>query len=567
MSVGPDDDLSARDLYYIRASGPSADAPRLVVKHDDAFLVADRHGDCPDLPQQSEFGFYVGGTRFLRKLALTVHGQYPLLLNAAVANDGRQIAADLTNPDLCHGDTVVLPARTFRLARTIAVQSTTLSHRLAIESFSSERHELALSWRFAADFVDVFEVRGLVRERRGDLLPPVVTEDSVRLSYRGLDGVIRLTTLRFDPRPAELAAGVARYRIPLAPKGQAEIGISVEALDRADVPPPVHSRRTVRSERTAEPTASIHTAHEQMNAWVARASHDLAMLTTDTADGPIAYAGIPWYVAPFGRDSLITALQALPFDPALARGTLRFLARHQATENDDFTDQEPGKILHEYRQGEMAACREIAFVPYYGSVDATPLFLMLLTEYLRWTDDAELARELWPAVERALGWLREPGERGDQYLTYARRSPRGLANQGWKDSQDAIMHADGTSAIGPIALVEAQGYKIAALRGGAEVAEILGRSDLAGVLAGSAARLSERFERDYWLEKEGFYALALDGEGQPCRVISSNPGHALWTRTIAPERAAAVAVRLTAPEVFSGGACGRSPPARSATTP
>jgi glycogen debranching enzyme len=261
-------------------------------------------------------------------------------------------------------------------------------------------------------------------------------------------------------------------------------------------------------------------------------------------------------VAPFGRDSLITALQHLPFDQELARGTLRFLAAHQGRQDDAFTDQQPGKILHEYRRGEMAACREIVFVPYYGSVDATPLFLMLATEYLRWTGDRALGEELWPAIESALGWLGfgPDGEGAPEspYVSYEARSARGLVNQGWKDSHDAIMHDDGTAATGPIALVEVQGYKFAALRGAGEIAEMLGRADVAGRLRAAADALRERFARDYWMADRDFPALALDGDGAACRVISSNPAHCLWTGLAPGEYGARIASRLMAPDVFSG---------------
>jgi glycogen debranching enzyme len=550
MIAGPGDDLTARDTYYIRAAGPAAGEPRLVLKHDEAFLVSDRHGDFPDLPG-SDFGFYTGGTRYLRTLELVVHGQRPLLLNAAVSDDGRQVAVDLTNPDLCHGDIVVLAGRTFRIARTVLLQADTLTHRLAIENFGREAHELVLGWRFANDFADVFEVRGLIRERRGEFLPPVLHKSSLRLSYRGLDDVVRATAMRFDPPPERLTAESARFRLALPAHGRAEVGLIAQALERGDDAVSPRPRLRARRSRT-EPEPVVHTAHEQMNTWVARACHDLRMLSTETPDGQIAYAGIPWFVAPFGRDSLITALQVLPFEPALARGTLRFLAHHQGTRDDPFTDQEPGKILHEYRRGEMAARREIAFVPYYGSVDATPLFVMLVAQYLRWTDDRQFALEIWPAVERALRWLGGPDGATDRYLTYACRSALGLVNQGWKDSQDAIMHASGEPAQGPIALVEAQGYKYAALRGGAEIAAAVERDDVARPLGAAADQLYERFQRDYWMEEEGFYALALDGGGAPCRVISSNPAHCLWTGMIAPGHARAVADRLLSRPMSSG---------------
>lgn len=540
-----DDEEGARDPYYIRTSAATSDIQRLVVKCDEAFFVADHHGDFPDLPE-SEFGFYVGGTRFLRSLELVVHGQRPLHLNAAVSDGGRHVAVDLTNPDLCHGEIVLLKGRLVHLARRLVLAPAGLTEILSVESFSPEPHELVMTWHYVADFADVFEVRGMIRERRGELLPSVVKGPSARLSYRGLDGVVRTSTLSFDPPPEKVTASFARHRVVIAPGEAIELRLTITAAEGDEATAPA---ACASAPSAAEPARRVRvvTASASFDEWVARAWSDLRMLTTETPHGRIAYAGIPWFVAPFGRDSIITALQHLPFDPDLARGTLRFLAAFQGREDDEFTDQNPGKILHEYRRGEMAACREIVFIPYYGSVDATPLFLMLVAEYLRWTDDRRLLAELEPAIQAALGWIER-----SQYVTYASRSARGLVNQGWKDSHDAIMHEDGHAAAGPITLVEVQGYKYAALRGAAEIAEGLGRLSSARDLRASAERLREKVLHDFWMEDEGFCALALDGEGAPCRVISSNPAHALWTGLIPPDRAGRIAKRLLGRDLFSG---------------
>jgi glycogen debranching enzyme len=284
---------------------------------------------------------------------------------------------------------------------------------------------------------------------------------------------------------------------------------------------------------------------------VERSRRDLHLLLTQTPDGFVPYAGIPWYVAPFGRDAIITALQVLPFEPAIAAGTLRFLARHVGRVDEAFTEQEPGRIMHELRRGEMANCREIPFIPYYGTVDASPLFLVLLAEYWKWTADLAFARELWPTAERVLGWMLQAADAHGGYLAYARRSPRGLVNQGWKDSHDAIMHADGRLAESPIALAEVQGYQYAALLAAAELAEALGVGG-GGGLQERARRLHDRFEADFWLPDEAYYALALDRDRRPCRVIASNAGHLLWTRIVSASRANIVARRLMADDMFSG---------------
>jgi glycogen debranching enzyme len=543
------DDLTVGDRYYILASSVAADLPRVVLKHDGAFLVADRRGDFPRLPR-SEFGFYVDDTRFLHALELRLAGERPILLNAAVAEDAEQVTVELTNGDLRRDERLVLRGRSIRVARRLGIGARELRQSVTLENFSGEPQEFELGWEFAADFADVFEVRGVTRDRRGTALPPECEHAGVRLGYRGLDGVVRTTRIAFSPAPVAVTPGSARYRLTFPPGGRVELSMTIAAEGAAGAPSGTRRRRARPAPLGA---ATLETSHQSMNRWLARARADVRMLLTDTSDGPVPYAGIPWFVAPFGRDSEIAALQVLPFEPEIARGTLRFLARYQGRTHDDFTDQEPGKILHEYRRGEMAACREIVFIPYYGSVDATPLFIILLAEYLRWTGDEDLVRALWPAFERALGWIRgNDGRHGDAFLTYIRRSPRGLDNQGWKDAQDAVMHDSGALAPPPIALVEVQAYKHAALLGAAEIAATVGRGELAGPLRHEARQLAERFEREFWLEPEAFYALALDGHGQPCRVITSNPGHCLWTGLARPSRAGAVVKRLMATDVFSG---------------
>jgi glycogen debranching enzyme len=553
----PSDDVLIGEHYYILASSVAADLPKLVLKHDDAFLVADRRGDFPNLP--GEFGFFVGDTRFLSLLELRLHGLRGIALNAGVSSDALEAAIDLTNPDVALRPHVVLPGRSMRLARRLTICGPQLHHWLALESFVHERHDLDLTLGFAADFVDVFEVRGHPRPRRGEMLPRRAEAHTVRLGYHGLDGVVRSTTLVFDPPPTQLDETAATYRLTLTPGDRVEMALTVTAtLDSTPAPRVMTyfdavGRRRAPVERLGQEAARIRTNHDLFDHWLSRSRQDLHLLLTETPDGFVPYAGIPWYVAPFGRDALITAFQLLPFEPEIARGTLRYLARLQGTVDDAFTDQEPGKILHEYRRGEMAACREIPFVPYFGTADATPLFVMLAAEHLRWSADVDFAREIWPAVERALDWMRRAAEaHGHGFLAYARRSPLGLPNQGWKDSHDSVMHADGRLAEPPIALAEVQGYYYAALLGAATMAEALGRERVAPALRTRARRLQERFEARFWLPDEAFYALALDGAGEPCRVISSNPGHLLWTRIASDSRGQIVGRRLMEDDMFTG---------------
>lgn len=547
------DEIRADD-FHIQASPQAAAIQKLVLKHGESFLVSDRRGDFP-AHFEGELGFYHAGTRHLRWLELRLAGERPLLLNAEIAPDNDRIHIGLTNADVHGPDGVAIPRDVIYLERHIAVIEGHLLQGIAIASFHDRPHEVTLELIFAADFRDVFEVRGTQRARRGQLLGEERDGRRVRAAYRGLDDVVRLTTLAFDPPPMIVASSRAVYRLRLTPGETVRLHVAVSAGSGDDAPRVDDAVPRLRASagRLQARAARISTDHEVFNALIARSLMDLTMLLTETAQGLVPYAGVPWYVAPFGRDSAITALQLLPYQPEVAAGTLRFLAAWQGRARDDFKDEEPGKILHEYRRGEMAACREIPFVPYYGSVDATPLFVVLLAEYVRWTGDLALARALWPAVQAALTWMREHGDRdGDGYLEYVTRSPLGLANQGWKDSPDAVMHADGSLAPPPIALVEAQGYAYAAWHGAGELARLLGEAGDAARCRTAADRLRAAFNQDFWLEHDGIYALALDGAKRPCAVMASNVGQALWAGIVDEARAAAVAKRLMAPDMFSG---------------
>jgi glycogen debranching enzyme len=424
--------------------------------------------------------------------------------------------------------------------------------------------------RFAADFADIFEVRGLDRERRGRLLPPVVEQGRLVLAYEGLDGRLRRTTVALDPAPTALSAGEATYDVEIPAQGattlrwtvlcdetpstatQARLGVSATrgnglqyeaAAEQAIV--------ALRSARQSEP--ELLTSNEQFNTWWSRSLADLHILQTATAEGPYPYAGVPWFSTPFGRDGILTALACLWLSPAVARGVLGYLAATQADEDDPERDAQPGKILHETRGGEMAALGEVPFARYYGSVDSTPLFVMLAGAYYACTGDLPFIRKLWPHVERALNWIDEYGDSdGDGFVDYARRSPRGLVQQGWKDSQDSVFHSDGTLAEGPIALCEVQAYVYRARADAARLADILGFAERARELEGRAQRLREQFDAAFWCEELGLYALALDGAKRPCRVRSSNAGHCLFAGIATHERAQQVADTLLSEPLFSG---------------
>lgn len=542
--------------FYIPATSSLEERRPRTLKHGDTFAVFDHNGDILSGPGSPE-GLFHRDTRHLAHLDLRLSGTRPMLLSSTLREDNDALACDLTNPDLFEAGRLVVERDIIHVRRLTFLWNGTCHERLVVRNFSGSRQKLRLELRFAADFADVFEVRGMTRPRRGALAPPQVGGDTVLFSYDGLDGIRRTTRLRFDPAPDTLSAGNARFNLDLDPHGSIVIGLDAGCQGREPERPARAAFMTCLREarrrlgQARKRAASIGCSNSIFDEAARRSMADLAMLTTDTPTGPYPYAGIPWFSTAFGRDALITAHEVLWLDPALALGVLRFLAANQATVEDAATDAEPGKILHEARAGEMAELGEVPFKRYYGSVDSTPLFVMLAGAYLERTGEVEALRALWPHIEAALGWLDRHRD-ADGFISYDRRSKDGLANQGWKDSHDSVFHQDGRLAKGPIALVEVQGYAFAARRAAAAIAHRLGDVARSNALDEQADHLRRRFEDAFWSEELGTYVLALDGERRPCRVRASNAGHTLFTGIASSDRAARVVERLMDAASFSG---------------
>lgn len=549
--------ISVQDPFYIIAPSPLADIHEHVLKDGESFAVFDRYGDILTTGMGDE-GLFHEGTRFLSSLLLDLEGHRPLLLSSAVGEDNGLLTVDLTNPDIYDGDQLCIPKGTLHLFRLRFLWEGACYERLRIRNYGVAAIQTRVCLHYRADFVDVFEVRGSKRPRRGELLKPRASGGTVTLGYRGLDAVERYTRLSIQPKPQTLTPTDACFEVKLEPHGERDYFITTHC----HVGRPAGRVKSYRAaaaaqsrsvRRARERFCTIHTSNEQFNDWLRRSIADLQMMTTATPYGPYPYAGVPWFSTVFGRDGILTALECLWVNPELARGVMSYLAATQADAIDAERDAEPGKILHETRHGEMAALGEIPFGRYYGSVDSTPLFVLLAGAYYECTGDRDFVAKIWPNILRALEWVDTYGDQDrDGFVEYHRRSATGLAQQGWKDSHDSVFHADGTSAEGPIALAEVQGYVFAAKRYAAELASVLGHEELATKLAVQTNELREAFERRFWCEDLGVYALALDGNKQPCRLVTSNAGQCLFSRIANPRRAQRIADRLLEDDSFSG---------------
>ncbi len=559
-SSSPDKiDATAEAPFYIASTGPSA-RPRRILKHGDTFAVFDSHGDMGALAGGPD-GLFDHDTRHLSRLELLINGMQPLLLGSSVADDNLTLTAHLTNPDIFYDGHIALRRNSLYIVRTAYLWKGTANQRIALGNHSHAPIDFTFVLTFGADFADLFEVRGETRERRGHLQEVVRSEGDVAFAYTGLDGTERRTNIGFEPSPNQLLASAATYHIKLKAGEIRCVFMSAECLSAQPAERVGFLKGLVAAKRdrslVSQYAGSMETSNVVLNEALCRAMADLRMLITQTAEGLYPYAGIPWYSTTFGRDGLLTALQMLWCDPLIARGVLRRLAAYQATTRDAIGDAEPGKILHEMRSGEMAALKEVPFGLYYGAVDSTPLFVILVGHYVERTDDEVMLRELWPAVEKALDWMDASGDPdGDGFLEYNGKAGQGLGhglrNQGWKDSFDAVFHADGELAQGPIALCEVQGYAYAARRSAAQCARRLGQHDAATRLDRAADNLAAQFEEAFWCEDIGLYAIALDGAKRPCRVRSSNAGHLLWTGIASPDRARRVADAMISSDFFSG---------------
>ncbi|HEY1788698.1 MAG TPA: amylo-alpha-1,6-glucosidase [Verrucomicrobiae bacterium] len=551
------DIIEVQGHYYIRANASIADTGARVLKHADTFAIFDRHGDIRPLGFENQ-GIFHEGTRFLSRWKLLVNGASPLLLSSNVREDNDFLIVDLTNPPLPFPDGRTVQQGTIHFVRTIFLLDNNCFERIEVSNFGLDPVTLIVGLEFKADYVDLFEIRGNARKDCGILHEPRVSPNEVILSYDGLDAVHRETRIDFSLTPAKTTRDRAVFELELKPREKKLLDSriiyaagerKIQERDFNSAFDVVH----VAYEHYREGLAKIETSNPQFNEWIVRSRADMHLLLTQTQAGPYPYAGIPWFSCIFGRDGIITALEMLWIQPEIARGVLAYLASRQATGFDHAKDAEPGKILHEERKGEMVSRGEVPFGSYYGSIDSTPLWLLLAGHYFERTGDIEFITQIWPNIVRALAWLDKYGDSdGDGFVEYCRRATGGLGNQGWKDADDSVFHADGTLAQPPIALCEVQGYVYEAKLKIARLADVLRHTEMAAELRASAIQLRKRFHEAFWCENIGSYAIALDGNKQPCRIRSSNAGQCLFTGIAQPEAAAKIKDGLMSGEFFSG---------------
>lgn len=546
------------DAYSVQATAADTNdqdglETLMALKDGDAFLVADHWGDV----KAGADGLFERDTRLLSRFVLAVGRTRPSRLSSGVTKDNVFFTCHSTNRPLPPMGGRSAPAGVLHLERRRFLWDRRLFERVRMVNHGVEDILLPLTFEFDADFADIFQVRGTVRPQHGEIHPPVIDGRRVTFSYTGLDGVTRTSCLAFSEPPARLSANRAEFMFSL-PRGRS-LDLFVECgLDACEQPDEARWRwhailARLAMRRRLRRGAIVEGGRNQgFNDWLRQSRADIALLVTDLPTGPYPYAGTPWFSTPFGRDGIITAWQMLWIDPGLAKGVLTYLASRQATESNAFMDSAPGKIMHETRGGEMSVLGEVPFGLYYGGVDTTCLFIALAGAYAKRTNDYRTIRALWPNLIAAAGWMSDYGDsNGDGLIDYARAADTGLSNQGWKDSEDSIFHADGRFPKGPVALLEVQGYAFAAWKALAEMGAVLG-DGRALEWAARAEALRALVEDRYWMEDEGFYAIALDGDGEQCRAVASNAGHLLFTGLPSHERARRVTRRMLTAEFRSG---------------
>lgn len=552
-----EDIIRVENRFYVLATSSLADDRTRVLKYGETFAVLNRLGDIEGIGV-AEQGLYHRGTRYLSKLALRLNGSVPQLLRSTIHEDGALFTIDMMNPDIYGEGRLILPRGAIHVFRSKFLWKDACYERIRVANFGLAPFDASISLQFVADYADIFQVRGMERQTNGDMLRPEVNDHDVVLSYRGQDRELRRSRLEFSPAPSHLSAELATYSFTLAPREEKSLNVTVTCQEEHTQPLSTGfdesmDQSMLELQETRSQFCSVTSSHAAFNRWFCRSASDVQMMIRGNPEGAYPYAGVPWFSTVFGRDALVTAMQCLWAAPWIAESVLKYLALHQAVEVTPRQEAEPGKILHEMRHGEMANLNEVPFGLYYGSVDSTPLFVLLAGMYFDRTGNKELLESIWPNVLAALDWIDVYGDADhDGFVEYQARSEKGLIHQGWKDSHDAVFHSDGTLANAPIALCEVQGYVYGARLAAARIAKSLGQAELAQKQIVQAQRLQQQFESEFWDDDLGSYVLALDANKKPCRVLTSNAGQALFTGIVSRERAGRLVTTLLDEKLFCG---------------
>lgn len=548
------------DKYYISADSTYADDRVQVLNHRDTFGIFDRWGDILPIGKDIR-GIYHRDTRYISRIEMRLNGYRPTLLSSTIKEENEMLSADLTNPEMKLTSGESLHHGSVHIRRSQFIRSSAFHEKIKLTNFADTPLTVNISLSFHGDFKDIFEVRGMKRAKRGELTDYTFSEDKkMSFGYIGLDKIKRTSHIEFSKPFSDVNEETSEvsFDISLKPDQTSVLTYRILfKLDDENIPAPsydvVDEGMDPEVERAKAYFPSIITANEQFTHWITRSKTDLISLMATTDYGKYPYAGVPWYNTAFGRDGLITAFETLWVAPRLSRDVLNFLAANQAEEFNAEADAEPGKILHETRGGEMVNLNEVPFKKYYGTIDATPLFIMLAGEYFDRTADIDFIKKIWPNIQAAIQWIDEYGDLdGDGFVEYKHKAENGLTNQGWKDSFDAVSYANGDLAEPAIALCEVQGYVYSAKLHAAKLACCLGETDLAEKLKAEAKTLKEKFNETFWDEDLQCFVLALDGNKKPCRVKSSNAGQVLFTEIADPDKAAKLAKTLMENDMFNG---------------
>ncbi|OMF62171.1 amylo-alpha-1,6-glucosidase [Paenibacillus sp. FSL R5-0490] len=531
-----------------------------VIKENNLFLLTDEQGDIT-ANHSYGLGLYKNDTRFLSKFNVRINNEKPILLHSD-GSENYMSAILSTNPHQEKDGELILWRESIEIERKRFIYDDVLYETVTAKNYFPKPVTFDLNIEADADFHDMFIVRGFQTGDVGKRTGQTADKNSLTFHYDGADDIKRETRIQWDTPllPKEVKeGGEITFTLSLRHQESKSVTFMVIPLENAEtrtdlLPVNVALQKLKSSYQSwSSELASVETDYQPLQRLVDRGLSDLRVLLTDTGYGNFPVAGLPWFGVPFGRDSLIAALQMIAFQPDVAKGTLFTMASQQGTKVDPWRDEQPGKIMHEIRYGELANTNQIPFTPYYGTIDATPLFLVLLTEYVKWTGDLETFRQLEENVKRALEWIDQYGDRdGDLFVEYHQESSKGIANQGWKDSGDSIVHRNGDYAETPIALSEVQGYVYQAKQGIASIYNKLGNKEAASELKAQAEKLQEAFENEFWMEDQEFYAIALDGRKKQVGTITSNPGHVLYSEMLAEKRAEKVSSMLTGEKMFSG---------------